>query len=209
MSAPYSFQPWIRILALLAAAVSVVAVTSASEDTPLAPQPVNFNCHSKKKGLDLPAYDFKINDGLYATVTALSSFEAPAARKDSKLKLSKVKGFKKDLEVRVLWQEKPAPVVVMLLGLATRGKDPLARLWQSQLYEAGFQVLTFDSVFLPSISDRSRHGVAGNLVEESKLAANVIEAFLNAPEARGRVTKVGIVGCSYGGTLALIIARQC
>lgn len=155
----------------------------------------------------LPAYEFCINNGLYATVTALTCLEDPKALNDTKLKLSKIPGFKKDLEVRVMWQREPAPLAVVLLGLGTRSRSIMARTFESYLYEAGYHVLTFDSPFLPAFSDRSRHGVAGNIVAEATLVANIIDAAVKSKQAKGMVTRVGIVGASYGGILALNIAK--
>jgi predicted alpha/beta-fold hydrolase len=151
-------------------------------------------------------YDCDITDGLYATITA-NSFAEPKFRDEEKVKL-KPEGFAKDIEVRVLWQSEPRSLAVLILGLATRSKDKMAQLWKSYLYDAGFHVMTFDSPFLPAFSERARQGVAGNLVEESKLSASLIAAFLEGPKAKGRVTQTGLVGISYGATLALNIAKM-
>jgi predicted alpha/beta-fold hydrolase len=154
----------------------------------------------------LPPYDFDIEDGLYATITA-NSCDAPKVEDETKVKLAP-EGFRKDIEARVVWQAEPRPLAVLLLGLATRGKDKMAQLWKGYLHDAGFSVLTFDSPFLPAFSERSRHGVAANLVEEAKLVANLVDAFLKAPATQGRVTRLGFVGISYGGSLALNLARM-
>jgi hypothetical protein len=82
-----------------------------------------------------------------------------------------------------------------------------ALLWKDYLYRAGFHVLSFDSPFLPAFSERSRHGVAGNVAEEARLVANLIEAFLKCPQAQGRVTRTGLVGISYSAIIALNIAK--
>lgn len=152
-------------------------------------------------------FDYPVTDGLYATISSMDSFEAPKIKGEKVIKLKEVPGFKQSVSVRALLQEKPAPLAVILLGLATRSKDPLARLWQQQAYEAGFHVLAFDSVFRRSFNERSHHGLPGNLAAEALAAAQVIEAFVEHPEVQGRVTKVGLLGASYGGMLALNIAK--
>lgn len=152
-------------------------------------------------------FDYMNSDGLYATVTSMTCFKKPDIKDEKKLKLKKIDGFKKDIEVRALIQDKPAPLVVVFLGLASKSKDPLARLWQSQLYEAGNHVLVFDSVFRSSFNECSCHGVAGNLEVEARVAARVIHAFSQHPLLEDKVTKLGLVGASYGGILALNYAK--
>ena len=152
-------------------------------------------------------FDYSITDGLYATVTAMQSFKKPELRDEKKFILKHIDGFKKEMPVRVLLQPEPAPLAVIFLGLTSRSKDPLARLWQSQLFEAGCHVLVFDSMFRSSFNEKSGHGVAGHMEMEAWLAANIIRAFLDHPEVSGKVTKVGLVGTSYGGILALNFAK--
>ena len=151
-------------------------------------------------------FDYSCDNGLYATLTAMTSFKVPSLKAEQKLKVS-VFGFKKDLEVRAMVQDGPAPLVVIFLGLASKSKDPLARLWEAQLYEAGYHVMTFDSIFRSSFNKISNHGVAGNLEMEAITAANVIAAFKQHPAIEGKITKLGLVGASYGGILALNFAR--
>lgn len=152
-------------------------------------------------------FDYMNPDGLYATVTSMTSFKKPELKSEKKLKLKKIDGFKKDIEVRAIIQDQPAPLVVIFLGLASKSKDPLARLWQSQLQEAGCHVLVFDSVFRSSFNECSSHGVAGNLEVEARVAARVIHAFMQHSSLEGKVTKLGLVGASYGGILALNFAK--
>ena len=151
-------------------------------------------------------YTFTCNNGLYSTLTAMTCFKIPEVKAEQKLKL-KVFGFKKDLEVRAMLQDHPAPLVVIFLGLASKSKDPLARLWESQLYESGCHVMTFDSIFRSSFNKSSNHGVAGNLEMEAISAANVINSFEQHSLLEGKVTKLGLLGASYGGILALNFAR--
>jgi predicted alpha/beta-fold hydrolase len=170
----------------------LVSVTFSPPTAPIAAAPAN--------------YDYGISDGLYATVTA-NSFDTPKVDNETKVKL-RPEGFKKDIEAKVIWQAGRKPLAVLLLGLASRSKDKMAQLWKCHLREAGFHVMTFDSPFLPVFSERSRHGVAGNVAEESQLVANLVAAFLSKSDVRERVTSIGVVGISYGGTLALNISKM-
>jgi predicted alpha/beta-fold hydrolase len=167
------------------------------------------------KGNETPAvatveevsFDYDIEDGLYATITCMQSFKKPEIKNEKKFRLKKIDGFKKDVEVRAILQDNPAPLVIILLGLTSKSKDPLARLWQNQLAEAGNHVLVFDSIFRPSFNECSSHGVAGNLEVEAQVAAKVITAFMNHPDVQGKITKIGLLGASYGGMLALNFSR--
>ncbi|MCW8129214.1 MAG: hypothetical protein KIS92_02410 [Planctomycetota bacterium] len=166
--------------------------------------------HSLRAAERVPApagFEYPVADGLFATVTAMDSFEAPKIKGEKVIKLKDLPGFKMSVSVRALLQDKPAPLAVILLGLATQSKDPLARLWQQQAYEAGFHVLAFDSVFRRSFNERSRHGLPGYLEAEALAVAQVVEAFAAHPDVQGRVTKVGLLGASYGGMLALNVMR--
>jgi predicted alpha/beta-fold hydrolase len=167
---------------------------------------VSFSSPQPTTNTPFSGYDYAITDGLYATVTA-NSFDAPKVENETKFKL-KPEGFKKDLEVRVIWQAGRKPLAVLLLGLASRSKDKMAQLWKCHLREAGFHVMTFDSPFLPAFSKKSRHGVAGNVMEESKLVMNLVASFLSKRDVRERVTSLGLVGISYGGTLALNLSKM-
>lgn len=184
---------------------------SASDESKVELSSVSFDKEKLNNGDkaddSLPPYDFQINNGLYATLTALNVLEDPKNFDDEKLKLTKITGFKKDLEIRAAFHREPAPLVAVLLGLGSRSRSLMARVYMAYLYDAGYHVITFDSPFLPSFTERSRHGVAGNLEVEATLCANIVEAAAKSSRAKGLVTKVGLVGASYGGTLALNIAK--
>jgi predicted alpha/beta-fold hydrolase len=183
-----------------------------AEQDPVAPEVVSAEGQVREADpapllIDGAAFDYDIEDGLYATITSMQSFKKPDIKNERKFKLQNIDGFKKKIEVRAILQDKPAPLVVILLGLTSKSKDPLARLWQAQLSEAGNHVLVFDSIFRPSFNECSTHGVAGNLEVEAQVAAKVINAFMRHPEVEGRVTRVGLLGASYGGMLALNFAK--
>jgi predicted alpha/beta-fold hydrolase len=162
--------------------------------------------------VDEPAFDCPDSDGLYATITLPRRIEKPTIDSGEKVKLG-IPGFLKEIEVRALWQTegknriKRAPLAVPLLGIAGRNKDDLARLWQELLFETGSHVMTADSSFSYDFNKTSGHGVAGNVAAEAEAVAKVIEAFLNTPEARDKVTEVHLLGASYGGNIALYLAK--
>ncbi len=179
---------------------------------------VELPADSAQPKAEIP-FEFPIQNGLLATLTAMG-LEAPdpdAAKNNSSggqasaevqvLKLKKIKGFKRSLKVRVLIRPQTAPLAVLLLGLASNHHSPQAQFWQHELYRAGYHVLLFDSVFSTSFNDCSRHGVPGHLALEATLAANVISAVQARPEFEGRITRVGLLGASYGGLIALHIGK--
>jgi len=162
---------------------------------------------------DEPQFDFAYSDGLYATVTLLKRIEKPPIEGGESIRLQGVPGFQKEVHVRALWQTegknliKPAPLAVPLLGIAGRNKDDLARLWQALLFETGCHVMTVDSSFSYDFNKISGLGVVGNVAAEAEALGKLIEAFLNTPEARDKVTEVRLLGSSYGGNVALYLAK--
>jgi len=117
------------------------------------------------------------------------------------------------MEVHAIWQTAGkdrivrSPLAVPLLGIAGRNKDYLARLWQELLFKTGSHVMTADSSLSYDFNKASGHGVAGNLEADAQAIAKVIEAFLNTPEARDKVSEVRLLGSSYGGNIALYLAK--
>ncbi len=187
-------------LSLLSALVITSPVRAASEPDPTFPTAF-WGGENKKPEV----YTFPVKDGLYATVTSMARFQVPKIAGDLKLKL-KPEGFHKEIEVRVLAQKGTAPLAVLLGGWASRSKAAMTRIWQTHLHEAGYHVLTFDSVFVPSFNERSRHGVAGHLIEEAKVLGSILKCY---KESNSKVSFSGlyIMGGSYGGLLALNYAR--
>jgi predicted alpha/beta-fold hydrolase len=162
---------------------------------------------------DEPQFDFAYADGLYATITLPKRISKPAL-KGEVVKLPAIPGFRKEMTVRALWQidgaagVRRAPLAVPLLGLAGRNKDDLAGLWQSLLYETGCHVMTADSTFSYDFNEISGQGVAGNIAAEAEAIAKVIAAFLGDNLGRGKVTEVRLLGASYGGNVALYMAKM-
>src|SRR5207244_3067819 len=120
----------------------------------------------------------------------------------------KVDSFKKKFPVRAIFQRETAPLVVVLLGIDGRADGALGKLWPSWFAEAGCHVLTFDSTFLPSFIEYSGHGVTGNLIAESERVRDIISAFIEQSDAKGKISKIGIVGMSYGGIEALVLGSM-
>ncbi|HYF51531.1 MAG TPA: alpha/beta fold hydrolase [Planctomycetota bacterium] len=156
---------------------------------------------------DLPAYNFPYRNGLYATLAGYLSIKDIELKQQKSFKL-KIDGFKTRVPVRAVIQPRPAPLVVVLLGVDGEAKGKLGKLWPSWLAESGCHVLTFDSTFLASFIEISGHGVTGNLVAETERVRDIISAFLNQAEIRGKVTKLGIAGMSYGGIQALLLGQM-
>jgi len=189
---------WKRTLLKVCLLLAGVA-TSLSAESEL-PRPIDADS-------DLPPYDFRYANGLYATIAGFMSIKDVELKVQKKLNL-KVASFKKKMPVRAIIQPNAAPLVVVLLGIDGKAEGPLGKLWPSWFNDAGYHVLTFDSTFLPSFTEISGHGVTGNLQVESERIAEVIAAFLELGEIKGKVTKLGIIGMSYGGIQALVLGKM-
>ena len=163
--------------------------------------------------VDEPEFDFAYSDGLYATVSLPKTIGKPVFERGESVELLGIPGFRREVEVHAIWQTDGrnrivrAPLAVPLLGIAGRNNDYLARLWQQLLYETGSHVMSANSSLSYDFNKASGHGVPGNLEADAQAIAKVIEAFLNRPEARDKVTEVRLLGSSYGGNVALYLAR--
>jgi len=169
-----------------------------AENAPVLPHP---------GGDDLPAYDFRYTNGLYATIAGFVSIKEPELKSQKSYKL-KVDNFKNKFPVKAIVQRETAPLVVVLLGIDGKADGALGKLWPAWYAEAGYHVLTFDSTFLPTFTEYSGRGVTGNLVAESEAVRDIIKAFLEQTDVKGRVSKLGIVGMSYGGIEALVLGKM-
>ncbi len=156
---------------------------------------------------DEPSYGFKYSNGLYATIAGFLNIKDVELKSQKTYKL-KIGSFKKKFPVKAIIQNKNAPLVVVLLGVDGRADGALGKLWPSWLADAGNHVLTFDSTFLASFIELSGHGVTGNLPAEADRIKDIIAAFLELGEMKGKVTRIGVVGMSYGGLEALLLGQR-
>jgi predicted alpha/beta-fold hydrolase len=154
-----------------------------------------------------PSYDFPYTHGLYATIVGFLSVPKVDVPNQESMDL-KVDSFRKKMPVKAVIQDHQAPLVVMLLGIDGRADGRLGKLWSSYFAGAGYHVLSFDSTFLPSFIETSGHGVTGNLVEETQCVKKIIAAFLDLPEVKDKVSKIGVVGLSYGAIEALLLGKE-
>jgi len=152
--------------------------------------------------------------GLVSTIN-FSEYKEPEADGEEKIKLPKtVTGFRDDLDVRVLWQPQKAPLAIVLLGFYGKTGSKLGKTWIARLQAAGCHVLIFDSVFHVNFNQRTGHGMPGNLKEEAKAVAKLVDVFLTfRPEkdprpVREKVSEIRLLGTSYGGLLALHLLRE-
>jgi predicted alpha/beta-fold hydrolase len=155
---------------------------------------------------EMPELDHLWPDGLYSTITAPDCCGGVAPKNARRVKL-RVPGFKKDLCARAVVQEHRAPLVVILNGTFGKANDGMTNLWMAWLEANGWHVFSFDSTFHYAFTSAAQIGVAGNLEVEAETAGQVIQAFLERPEISGKVTRIGVVGMSYGGIQALNLAR--
>jgi predicted alpha/beta-fold hydrolase len=144
-------------------------------------------------------------NALYETIRGYMNVKAPSISNQHSMKLS-VPGFCDDVPVKAVIQDHPAPLAVVLLGIGGSTSSDFSSLWPGWLANAGFNVLYFDSTFRPSMSDLINRGPGGNLWSEAEAVRDIISAYL-AKEG-GNVTKIGLVGMSYGGVEALILGQM-
>jgi predicted alpha/beta-fold hydrolase len=156
---------------------------------------------------ELPAYDFRYKNGLYATIAGFLNIKDFELKNQKTIKL-KVESFKKKVPVRAIVQRQSAPLVVVLLGVDGKADGALGKLWPAWFASAGYHVLTFDSTFQPTFTELSGHGVTGNIRIEAERVKDLIASFLELGEMKGKVSKIGVVGMSYGGLEALVLGQM-
>jgi predicted alpha/beta-fold hydrolase len=161
-----------------------------------------------ERGTDgLPKYRHPYTDGLYSTVTAMNTFPDLETKTQQKIKL-KVPGFRKEVQVHAVLQNFKAPLVVVLLGVDGKVNGPWGSLFPYWYNEYAYHTLTFDSTFTPRYPEMCGQGVVGNFDAEADQVAAVIGAFLKTDAAKNVVTKVGVLGMSFGGSQALLLAAK-
>ena len=161
-----------------------------------------------ERGSDgLPKYRHPYKDGLYSTVTAMNMFPDLEVKGQKKIRL-KVPGFRKEVPVYATLQDNRAPLVVVLLGVDGKVDGPWGCLFPYWYNQYAYNVLTFDSTFTPRYPEICGQGVVGNFDAEADQVAAIIAAFLNTDEAKRCVTDVGVLGMSFGGSQALLLAAK-
>ncbi|MFH0938855.1 MAG: alpha/beta fold hydrolase [Planctomycetota bacterium] len=189
------------VVALAMLAVNLPAEEKGNESDDIRPA-------QERSFAALPKYRHPYSDGLYSTVTAMNTFGIPEnAQKLKKLKL-KVAGFKKEAPIYAILQDYEAPLVVILMGMDGKVTGPWGDLFPYWYSESGYHVLTFDSSFTPQYPAFCGQGVVGNFDAEADQIAAIIAAFLKTPEASKKVNKIGVIGMSFGGTQALLLAAK-
>jgi predicted alpha/beta-fold hydrolase len=144
---------------------------------------------------------------LYASIAGYQSARhvKVAGEREYKLQAPRMGG---PVEVHAVLQGCSAPLVVLLPGLTGSSNSDFTRLWPSWFAEAGCHVLYFDSTFLTAAKAKGQPGVSGNLFAEAELSRDIIAAFLEQAGAAQQVTRIGIVGMSYGGNQALALGQM-
>jgi predicted alpha/beta-fold hydrolase len=155
----------------------------------------------------LPDYSFPYNNGLYATITGYLKLKHVGVPGETTLHLS-VNGFRQPMTVHSVLQDHEAPLVVVIPGINGKADSDFTKLWPSWYANAGYNVLYFDSTFRPELVGVVGKGVSGNVWSEAESVRDIISAYLNLETVRARVTKIGLVGQSYGGVIALILGQM-
>jgi len=156
---------------------------------------------------ELPAYTFACTDGLYASICGTLRIKNIKVRNEKSLNLI-VAGFARSVSIKAVIQDHSAPLTVVILGLSGKTNADYSKVWPAWLSDAGHHVLYFDSTFGSSFHKVSRHGVSGNLWAETERIRDIITAFLDHPDMRGKVSEIGIAGYSYGGVQALLLGQM-
>ena len=155
----------------------------------------------------LPLFKHPYADGLYSTVTAMNTFWVPELKKMKKIKL-KVPGFKNNVQVYSIAQDYAAPLVIVLQGVDGKVDGPFGDLWPYWYSEAGYNVVTFDNNYTPQWPEICGKGVVGNFEADTDQAVQIVDAFLKSKDAPKQITKIGVIGMSFGATQALIMAEK-
>jgi len=172
---------------------------------PLGLQAANENCPTLEEMA--ASYRFPFDNGLYATVVGYQSVKPGKLPNQRKIELA-IPTFRDKVPVRAILQAERAPLTILLLGIFGSTSGRFERVWPGWLAEHGHHVLTLDSTFLPYFTKASRTGPAGNVEAEAERISEIIAAFLERPEVRGRVSEIGVVGISYGAIEALQLGRM-
>lgn len=155
----------------------------------------------------LPPYHFPFNDGLFASAAGYVSVKNVCFT-CQRTELIQVCGVCQKIQVRSAVQDGPAPLVVVLLGVGGLPEYDFNKLWASWYFQNGYHVLTFESTFTQNFNERTHLGVGGNVWVETGYVRDVIDAYLHQGNVAGKVTKIGIVGMSYGGVQALMLGTM-
>ena len=156
----------------------------------------------------LKPYEDPYRDGLYSTIVTMIQLGGPEPKKQKEFKLQIPKAKAKVL-VKAIIQDQPAPLVVVLVGVDGKAADPLGLYWPYVLDKyAKYNVLWFDSTFRPGYADTTRFGVTGNFPAEAEQASQLIAEFLKLPDVKGKITQIGVLGYSMGGTQAMLMGQM-
>ena len=147
------------------------------------------------------------DDGLNQTVTGYLRIKNVCVPGQTTCPLT-VPGFCRPVNVYKVVQDHPAPLVIVLLGISGTATSDLSKLWPRWYAQAGYHVLTFNSTFNPEFLEIANRGVSGNIWSETECVRDIVNAFLATVPDRSKVTKIGVVGMSYGGVEALILGRM-
>lgn len=154
-----------------------------------------------------PRYSFPYNNGLYASLAGFLSVKKIQIPNEKTYTL-KVPSFSKPFAVKAVIQDRPAPLVVILAGIGGTADSDFTKLWPSWYAAEGFNVLWFDSTFMPKFTEASRQGVSGNLWAETGRVRDLVAEFLQMPQLAGKFSGLAVVGTSYGGIEALMLGQM-
>ena len=149
----------------------------------------------------------RYSNGLYSTIAGFLNIQDSQIKNVRELQLT-VPGFKSRVPVKAVIQPHAAPLVIVIPGLDGKADSKLGKLWPAWYSEAGYHVLTFDSTFTWSFNAVSGHGASGHIGVEAQCVRDLVESFLKSDAIKDKVSRIGVVGMSYGGIQALMLGQM-
>ena len=109
----------------------------------------------------------------------------------------------------VVYQDHPAPLVVLIAGTGAAFNSAKMRLLAAALYAAGFHVLGLPSPTFPNfIVTASATSVPGQMRDDASDLYHALELILPRVRRRVPVTELYLTGYSLGGMNAAFVAAQ-
>jgi hypothetical protein len=169
-------------------------------------------------------YDFPITDPVAATVVGTPPYlraELPALVRSRNFYTDSIRVFpdraippvlwynQDGLEYGVVYQDHPAPLVVLIAGTGATFNSSTMRLLAAALYGAGFHVLGLPSPSFPNfIVTASATSVPGRMDDDAQDIYRALELILPRVRQRVPVTDLYLTGYSLGAMNAAFVARQ-
>ncbi len=167
-------------------------------------------------------YDFPIKDPLAATVVGTPpelKVKLPELERSRNFYIDSLRIFpdrpvpsvlwynQQGLDYGVVYQDHPAPLVVLIAGTGAAFNSSTMRLLAAALYGAGFNVLGIASPTFPNfIVTASATSVPGQMEDDARDIYHALELILPSVRQRIQVTDLYLTGYSLGAMNAAFVA---